>query len=573
MAANARKGSAGDRASENPYRPFVPFQRPSPFHGSLNLAAACCPEEEELARSLADEFAYAIAVAALSSDKEACCCANSVVAAARRRLAQLDAKKRAAIQARAREILGKDAAEQQRYFGSFAGPGARDRLNAPVLNRQRRALLERAVRKRLELQSAETSALHKFYMAGGLKALLAAKTRLEGVASFELASFFTERNMNEPETLTFRWNTEVEEAEIGQWKVCRLPSRSVVASGSVGVGHVLTIDFKQFLAPQPSPTPQLYEVTVTPATAPKFVKQPGASPGSTITAKVPSEAVGLPSNPVRIAYVRDTSIPQVFDELRVYRTLELHIDHLEMVEQQSGFGKDEYWLYGTVHESAGAEDITVFELPKRFALLPEEDDAEDDTPTIKELNDTRSFHLEYPSSARWPKTYTVTLTVIESDGGEEVAEWMAFVWDTASLWITAGIRDFVENDLGLEGFAANASAASLAAIAGALAASIGAAIGGLVLAFAAGILAMVTAAVADDYYETKALILVLPTNTEDYVAELDGAAQPDGTYRLKARYPQFRYQTQGSGSVQLRDGLVGVKLHWELKDQEILLGG
>lgn len=560
-----------ERRVEPQYRPRVPYEKPSALHGSPRPAAAACPEEEELAKSLADEIAYSIALAATDPQTEDCCCENVILAAVRRRLAGLDARKHKEIQARAHDLLGRDAREQARYFGSFAGRGAARRPGGAVLNRQRRALLERAVRYRIDEQRGDISALHRFHIAGGLQAFLGEKTTLEGVVSFELAEFYTERNLNQTETLTFRWSTEVEEAEIGQWRLLRLPSRSVVASGSAGVGQLFTIDLDQYLAPQPSTFPQLFEVVITPSTAPRFEKQPGASPGSTITVKIPSQAVGLPSNPVRIAYVRDPSLPQVFDEVNVYRKLELHVDHIEMVDQQSGLGNDEYWLYGTIQEIAGTTR-KVHELQKTFASLPEPDA----TPNRKAVNDVYSFHLEYPSSSRWPKTYAVILTLLEEDGGDDVAEWMGWIWNAATGWLGDAIFDKVSEeleDLGLAKYPSQAAAASVAAVAAAIAGSITAAVGGLVLGFVAGILAIVTQAVADDFYGTKVVTLVLPTNTEDYVTQLPGDAQPDGSFRLRPRRPKFRYETPGGGSVKLRDGVVEVQLHWEFKDREFLLGG
>jgi len=553
-------GAVRDRASRGTERATTPGRRAADldrarFHGAPTRPAPASPEEEALARSLADEIGFAMAVVAANPrmTPQKCTVAEGV----HRAFGRLRPERRRAASTRARQLLSRSPQERRRHFGSFAAPGSAAALAGPAVTPERRALLRAAVRARLEAQRDDIERFNRFAARGGIP-VLSCQTTLQGVLSAELNQYYGETVIHQPGVLNFRWHTTCDAAEDGRWEVRRLPSGSVVASGAVGNLGPFSIDFSAFLPASPGPAPRLYEVRVTPRTKPKTVKVPGASPGSSDVAKVQSVAVGLPSNAVRVAYARDRSGVTRFYEEIIYRRLELHLDRLRLVEAQSGIGADEIWLYGSVVESHADEEIIAHELPKLFRALNGDG-------ASSSLGYERGFHLENPTSARWPKTYTVILAVLEEDGGEDIAEMMGELWNALAGWllddIWTEIRKFLD-EIGVGAELSGSIVSTLSAIAAALTSSILGAIAGLVLSFGFGILAMVNQAVKDDFYEVQAITFVLPTNTDEYVATLNGEIQPDGTFRLVPEYPRFHYWTMPS--IGAYDGLVEVKLHWEL---------
>lgn len=528
------------------------------FHGASTRAEPASPEEEQLVRSLGEELAYTMAVVAASPKPGRCDC--SVAQGVQRAFGRLRPERRKSQAKRARELLARSPEERRPLFGSFAAPGSGHSLNRPAMTHERRRLLRAAVRARLEAQRDAIQRYHRFAIAGGLP-LLSCRTTLEGVQSVELNQYFTDLGISQPETLTFRWFTDCDEAEVGKWEVRRMPSNSLVASGTVEGQNQFTIDFGAFLPSSPGSAPKLYEVRIHPRTKPKLTKLPGDSPSSSEVAKVPSKAVGVHSNPVRIAYAKDTTSPTRFFEEIIFRRLELHLDVLRLVEAQSGLGADEIWLYGSVVESHGAEEIVAHELPKFFEAL-------DGDGAWRFLHHVKGFHLENPSSARWPKIYTVILAVMEQDGGEDIANMMTEMWDTVAGWllddIWEEIKDWLE-EIGLGTEISGSIVSTLSAIAAALTGSIVGAIAGMVLSFGFGILMIINQAVADDFYELKVRSFVLPVNTEEYIATLGGTFQADGSLQLASEFPRFHYWTMGS--IGAYDGLVEVEMHWELTER------
>lgn len=528
------------------------------FHGASTRPAPATPEEEALARSLADEISYAMAVVAAGPRPTPNKC--SILAGVQRAFEGLRPARKRAASKKARQLLSLSPRERHRYFGSFAAPGFAAALAGPVITAERRALLRAALRARLEAQRDDIERYNRFAFHGGIPAL-SCKTTLQGVLSAELNQYYVERVIHQPAVLNFRWSTTCDVAEDGEWEVRRLPSYSVVASGAVGNLGPFAIDFSAFLPANPDPWPRLYEVRVTPRTKPKTIKVPGDSPGSSDVAKVQSVAVGLPSNAVRVAYVRSGSEVTRFYEDIIYRRLELHLDRLRLVEAQGGAGADEIWLYGSVIESHADEEIVAHQLPKFFRALNGDG-------AVASLGYDRSFHLENPTSARWPKTYTVILGVLEEDGGEDVAAMMTELWTALADWllddIWTEIKKFLD-EIGIGVEISGSIVSTLSAIAAALTASVVGAIAGLVLSFGFGILAVVNQAVKDDFYEFQVASLVLPTNTDEYVATMNGEIQTDGTFRLVSEYLQFHHWTVPS--ILAYDGLVEVKLHWELTER------
>jgi hypothetical protein len=545
------------------WRPRIPFRQAPRLHGTLS-PTPFSPEEEALARSLAHELNYAAAVVARDPGRrfERACGAGAIQ--------QLLEKKDDTVRRRAREraeaLFGRAPHERHALFGDYAQPGGGDRLSRPVMNPERRALLRDVVRKRVAAYRSELQAYNDFAIAGGFEVYRVCTSELEGVISEDVNAYYKELTISDPGPLRFRWHTECDQAEVGVWEVRRLPSRSVVATGVAALNTSFTIDFSQFLAAPAPAEARSYDVRIRPHIAAKKTKVPGATPGSSSIVNTPAEAVAGFSNPVFIAYQRDDSPPQRFEEDVIYRKAELHIDHLEMVEQQSGDGPDEYWLYATLLESAGDQQVVAHELLKHRAVL----NGAHDTSVI---GFTRSFHLENPSSMRWPKTYTLLLSVLEEDGGEEVAEVMQFLW----TW-TAGallgevfdeIKKFLE-EVGINEWSAGGLAAGLASAAAALAGSIVGAIAGAVLSLAAGIVQIVTQATQDDFYETKAVALALPTNAEDFVRQEMPGELAGGVFRLDPDIQEFHYWTLELGDFKAYDGLVEVRTHWELTNREDL---
>lgn len=560
-----RKKIERDRAFEQVRRRAkTPYRDPAPLYGATRVSEALFPEEEMLARSLADELNYAAAIVATELD--GCYPEKSAAGTVQKLLRKKSARAQKQAQRRARAMLSQDPSERRKTFGGYALAGSREKLNSAGLTDEQRGLLREIVRKRGQAQQSELHSLNEFIGTGGIGIYNVCKSELEGIISEELNEYFTQKSISSPEVVKLRWNTECEEAEVGIWEVLRLPSQSVVASGTVGVNLTFQIDFGQFLSLPAPVNSQNYKIRIRPHAAAKFEKVPGATPDSTTVVKIPAKPLAGYSNAVFIAYQLDES-EQKFEEDIIYRNAELHIDHLHMVEQQSGLGADEYWLHGSLIETGGEEHAVAHELQKWFAEL----DGDNNKHVI---NYNKKFHLENPSSTRWPKTYTLLLTVFEEDGGEDIAETMQDIWNWVSGKLLSEIFDEVKgflSKIGLEPWSAGAIAAALAGLAAALAGSVLGAIAGLVLSLAAGFIQIIAQAVEDDFFETKSVVLALPTNTEDYVHQQVEGVQNGDRFVLKAQYPQFRHWTVKS--LGAYDGLVEVKVHWELTNPEDLALG
>lgn len=546
-------------------RPDIPLRKLPPIHGTFRTTEPHLPEEEQLARLLADELNYAAAVVATNLD--GCYPEKNAAGFVQKRLQRKTKKELQQASRRATEMLNRDPSQRQRMFGSYALAGARHRFNEEGMSDTQRGLLREIARKRVQAHQSELQSLSDYIGAGGLAVYNVCKSELEGILSEDLKEYYTQLTISSPGPIKLRWTTECEEAEVGVWEVMRLPSRNIVTTGVVPINTTFEIDFALFLSAQPPADPQKYQIRIRPHIAGKFEKIPGATPGSTQVVKTPPIPIAGYSNPIFIAYQKDDSEVQIFDEDVIYRNAELHIDHLHMVEQQSGVGADEYWLHGALMEVSGEEEAVAHELPKWFAKL-------NGAHNTSIIDYSKSFHLENPSSSRWPKVYSLLLTVMEEDGGEEIADTMQDIWN----WVTGRllgelfeeIKGFL-NDIGLETWSAASIAAGLAGLAAALAGSVVGAVAGLVLAFAAGIIHVISQAAEDDFYESKSVVFALPTNTEDYVHQQVNGDQDGDRFRLKAEYPQFHYWTLKS--IGAYDGLVEVKVHWELYNREDLALG
>lgn len=568
-------GDEEPRTDRTPrWRPGIVFREKPPLHGAVESPRPLCPEEERLARSLAEELDYAAAVVARDPARRH---PGNSVAGAVRRLVERSGKDPETLSRQGEELLSRSGAERQRTFGSFARAGSRSRLSRAVMNDERRALVREIARKRVEAYRAELHATHEFALAGGMNLYEVCKTELEGITSHELNEYYTERGISSPVVLDLRWTTECDEAEIGVWELRRFPSRTVVGKGTVPLNSDFSVDLQYLLPAEPPADPQHYDLRIRPHLAPKIEKVGGATPGSSQVVKIPPEPVSGYSNPVLLTYQKDMSKPQKFAENIIYRNAVLHIDHLHMVEQQSGSGSDEYWLYATLMASAGEEEAVARDLLKWKAVL----DGAHDTSVI---DFARSFHLENPASARWPKTFALLLTVMEEDGGEEIADTMAEIWTAVSGWLLGEFFDEVKDflgEVGLDDWSTGTIAAGLAGLAAALAGSIAGAIAGMVLVFVNAIISIVTHATQDDFYETKSVVFALPTNTTDYVHQAaDGSVMADGSFRFAAEHPEFRYTAidyedappPWQGLPPVYDGLVEVQVHWELENPEDLFG-
>ncbi|MGD2068568.1 MAG: hypothetical protein PVI57_07765 [Gemmatimonadota bacterium] len=407
-----------------------------------------------------------------------------------------------------------------------------------------------------------------------------------------------------PPKVTFEWETDEPGAGRAYWEL-RGPvgvgdPGSFLARGFVEnvfdegrVGGSFTLDMADYMPPgTPDPTRE-YHLRVLPLATPAAGPSIGRHTGHSLVVladhePAPPAGVGAWSAPAIVLVGVDCRSPgTVFDfkEIDYYRKARVQVDWFRVDADQPGPGDEEYHLRAFVVKHTPVVGSTPLGTFGAFLQVAEGDESR------HTLNWKSYVHdLDAPVSPRWPQSFTVALSVLEEDAGDELDEWEEAMADLARAAlegeVAAEIQAFL-NDLADELAEASEELkeslkeeflAYVGAIIGAAAASAVAAI----VAFAAGIIqAFARAGALDDHYGIEVLVFTLATNDAQYVNDgsaltvdatrvlaanrLDEGTEEAGRYRTGPVVIQLlsRDSPDGAGL----DGIVSFGLSLEFYDE------
>jgi len=533
--------------------------------------------DEALGRMLADEINFALV--AVAADPRARFPRGSLAAGVKQVFRKHRSSVRKGSADRAQSLLRLPPKQQQRLFGAFTGSGnealSRKGLRAsPALS----GLLDRIVGSRVREFNSWGSIGGRIagQIFGPSRTTVEAVRGLGGdmpqVLGHEISM------VGSPDYIGFRWNTSEPDAEALRWELFELGSVHPISSGVEGPAPhgTFVIDFKDHLPPQPGNTPRRYVLRCQPWIQRKIHHIGGAGPGGGSVVKEPAQPAGAPAPIIRIVYAKDESSTE-FNFAEVYRNLDLYTDSITMIVDQTGGGDEEFWITGVVQEVSGAGTAQeglgpLLPLRTKYIVLAPEEGARENFSDVPE----HRFKLNNPDAPPtghqwWPRTYIVTLTVWEEDGGDEVAD---FISDLSSM-----LNDYLENDWAdtvvdvLESLGIELTPLQVNQLTAILYAASAGTIVGIATAAVGFVLATIVADFADDYYGTRSVTLRLPSSEAELIHGLlvdgkSGYRLADGSWRFATDVLEFKGQP-GANSAAGFDGLVELRLHWEASERQV----
>ncbi|GGP76607.1 hypothetical protein [Saccharothrix coeruleofusca] len=544
----------------------------TPPHGPLDPTGPVFREQREFAAAFAGTLNRATVAAAAGVDRPTQ--AGSIAALVREAYSRLAEDRRAAVRRRADRLLAGTPDQLRDVFGPHT-----DRLEewagSAGLHPELGALLKSAVRAHLDSHAVEIAQDITGHLSTTPETLgTAPKTWVKGGTSNGDASWtWTEIVLAAPAVLQFHWGTGEAGAEHGRWDLYHVQPGGVevhLGKGLAGVpGSTWSIDLGQYLPATPPQAPQKYVVRVTPYSDP--VVLPSYVEGMA-GKKVPAEPVGPASKPVTITHsaVAGGPPPEFTGPVAVYTGLTCHLDSLEVAAEQDEVGDEEFHLMGFVQEIrplSSPKGTTQAEFATSVTIDP------DAKPPSKALHVHEDFALGFPVAPNWPRTYLLVVSVLEEDSGDAIGRWQADMAELSQEVLTPEIdgiiREYLEEKLDeyLEKNAqqlVNAGIDVASWIAG-LVGSTAAFVVAWVAAAAAIVISGIIGGMADDYYGTATGVLVLPTNTAQYVHSLPGQ-HDSGAYRLDRRVIEMRGMTQWPYAAAW-DGAIRVGVRWSFHDK------
>lgn len=536
-------------------------------------------EEKEFAKAFADALNHATAVSAAYPVVHFP--AGSIAERLRSAYAGFHPAQRQARQHRAQVLLSAPTEERHKYFGANANLGAEaGTLAGAGLNDEMKKLLKQAVWARLSAQYEDIEQRLKVsFNADKTAGIGLAKTRVH-VGSFtgDIINSWQKLTINQPETLQFRWETEVAEAEVGHWELLRvgLPGQKemLVAVGDAGVapGSIFNIDMGKYLPPHPPNKPAVYHVRVTPFTKGKIV--PNLDPSAAAaggTKKILGKAVGFPSTPVVITYAVIDAPPIVFDIYDVYKTLSFRLDSIEMIDDSAEWGTEEFHITGFVGQIFPTSSAMS---AKHVMVGPDYMEVDPDGPRKKALDKSADFFLDSPNTPNWPQAFIGVLSILEEDDGGNLSDWQYAIGkvtaDVVNGEVTHLVEDYLEEHfkdyVGDNVETLISQVGNVAQLVASLISSTVATVVGLVVAAIGFVVSVVVASNPDDYYGTEVFALVLPTNFVDYVSSLDGHYTDYGEFRLNDQKLDFVASSTWPTAAAY-DGEVELTIHWVFLDK------
>lgn len=572
----------------------IPIKK-QPLQGVLTQALPASKEELEIALAIADEVSHALAVAAANPQESFA--KGSFASHFQKKFAKFNAQERGSARNRAQSLLSRPLSERKLYFGGYAEKGI-DAHKQPHsgLDPKLQPKIKKAVQKRFSLYPKELEDFsRKVVSSRFLASFPSTKTEILEIGRFigtdVPLSFGLDAEIHEPgEYVDVKWKTEESKARRGIWRVLELPSCKVVASGEAGDAPegVFRVDFAKFAPPTPPDEPLVYLIKVYPYPAkPKLGFHP-----------IPlQKPVGYGSNSARIRYVKG-GVQAIFEMVEIFREIELYIENITMIEEQTGPGWEEFHITGFVQQDSEAvEDLR--QVKHRYVEIdPDGERTISFRPkaieTTFSLQDPGSYapkkhYGEWEKRYYWPKAFTLTLSVLEEDDGDAVADWLSEIWKHAKEELSVvisglfeeAIEDLVKEftdiflkeileDLGLlEDVISEITKLICIPIVSAILSAVGI------------IVAEIIKGLQDDYYGTQTYVLALPSNLTDYIYSLPGAqiekweTGKDG-YKLKSKSMRF---VEGGGDYEPVDfgdyflGRVGISVCWYLKKKENVATG
>lgn len=420
---------------------------------------------------------------------------------------------------------------------------------------------------------------------------------------------FTEITIHTPGFIKFEWGTTIQDADQGLWRLMRKDTAqnyTQIASGIATntAGGRFDVDLRPYLPASPPTSPSVYHVEV-------IARKQATTDNTTNTSlgqggtKIGATSLGTWSNPVIITYVADTMpITQFYD---VYRKATLVLDKIILVEDQYGPGQEEYFVAGFVQEllqNCDSGPCTFSRPGKQVSFAPSLSDI-NLTETCVTVNVRPYFRcLNPPSESEfglnsyyyeqnrwdfhlgsepndWPRDYSVVISLMEQDNGDHMADWldgMDFVSDQVKSGDVFNLHGLDDNDVvdylkdnGFsEGDIASTVADILQGINTAANVSGAAIIGGTAVTIAINVGSAIIQDMDDDYYGTKTVSLLLPSNRVDKVQELSGHSEGVGAYRkyvLDSETMRFRGPPPANSASSF-DGVVDITFHWEFSEIE-----
>ncbi len=446
------------------------------------------------------------------------------------------------------------------------------------------------------------------------RAIPNARTQYDGIAQPSLTwvvtglfqeadqSEWSEVTITEPYVMPFRWGTDYDAAEFGDWRLVRVSGQhrwnadpdahgTQIATGVAGPAPYgqFQIDLADYLPAERPEETIIYHFEVVARETSSDGPIQGDSPGSSSGNYKPvTSDVGPWSQPVVITYL-GTGTQFDFDE--VYTRVELVLDGIVLIEDQYGPGQEEYYITGLVQElfkncaDYDASDCAFTTPGEQYqfgADVGSGFDCDDGGAYFRCLNppSQASYGSEYYETTRWsfnltaaPRQFLFAVSMVEEDGGGSLNDWAGGFDEFADMLEYGDIlemnqselEDFLEdNATEIVGYAADAIqvAVTIAAEGAAAATGIGIAVVAVVEA-----VSQIVADMEDDYYGTQVGTLMLLNNSVDEIHQLPGHTQ-GGSYIANQQSLRF-YGARGASQAGSFDGIVEITFHWEFHDREL----
>jgi hypothetical protein len=434
---------------------------------------------------------------------------------------------------------------------------------------------------------------------------------------------FTEITIDYPRTLKFEWGTNIPEADEGLWRLLyadlvragQEQTYTELATGIAGDAptSVFPLDLIPYLPAKPPATPAVYIVQVIAR------KQPINGELTTIDSLCfpTCKTLGSWSNVVVINY--STLPPSETKFVERYHKATLVLDKISLIDDQSGGGDEEYFVAGFIQEmfencdDADENNCRYTSPGKQFSFAPDLNSIDlaetcDEIvvrpyfrclePPTEEKPSESEFGLSYyyyernrwsfrlgGEGDRWPRQYTVGLSLMEQDNGDLMPGWLGVLdlvekkLATGDLLLQDGkltVADLQEliNEFGVDmdvlNIATNVAHATADAIAAAVGGSAGAVIGGVGAVVTAAIIvgAHIHAESKDDYYGTQLVSLAIESNRVDVIQQLPGGVTRNGqdeVYVVDNETRRF-YGPPLANAAASFDGIVDITFHWEFSE-------